>query len=192
MIVERGGSFWLNNRLHAKYYRFDNQVLVGSANMTGSGLGYSHHTGNLEILCAPGPPFVPGEFETLLKRDSRMVSDEEFVAWQQCPVTGRAAPASVRDDSPENDWRPQTRNPDYLWRYYRGDASSIVSSEQRELARLDLQALEVPPGLTEASFRRWILLCLGASSLVETVRQSDGQSGPPVWDPVTEELGGGG
>ena len=54
MVVERGGSFKLHARLHAKYYRFDDRVLVGSANMTASGLGYRHR-GNLEILCEPGP-----------------------------------------------------------------------------------------------------------------------------------------
>ena len=34
VVVDRGGAFRLHNRLHAKYYRFDNQVLIGSANMT--------------------------------------------------------------------------------------------------------------------------------------------------------------
>ena len=66
VVVDRGGAFRLHNRLHAKYYRFDDRVLIGSANMTASGLSYPRH-GNLEILCEPGPPFVPVVFEAMLK-----------------------------------------------------------------------------------------------------------------------------
>ena len=53
VVVDRGGSFRIHNRLHAKYYRFDDRVLVGSANMTASGLSYPGR-GNVEILCEPG------------------------------------------------------------------------------------------------------------------------------------------
>ena len=53
LVSDRGGSFRLHNRLHAKYYRFDNRVLIGSANLTASGLSYAH-VGNLEVLCEPG------------------------------------------------------------------------------------------------------------------------------------------
>ena len=39
-VIQRGGTFYLHNRLHAKYYRFNNQTLVGSANVTRAGLNY--------------------------------------------------------------------------------------------------------------------------------------------------------
>ena len=190
LVVKRGGSFWLNNRLHAKYYRFGEQVLVGSANMTGLGLSYPHH-GNLEILCEPGPTVVPSVFETSLKRGSREVSDDEFRIWQQCPVAkGRAAPATQH--VAEGDlgvWRPRTRNPSYLWFHYSGDEALIISDEQRDLASLDVGALEVPRDLTEESFRDWIRLCLEASPFVESVRQIGGRTDASVWDLVAEEWG---
>ena len=85
IIVERGGSFLLNNRLHAKYYRFDDHVLVGSANMTDSGLSHTRQ-GNLEILCAPEHQFNSVAFECALTQHSREVSDEDFSIWQQYSV----------------------------------------------------------------------------------------------------------
>ena len=48
LIKNRGGSFRLHNQLHAKYYRVDDYVLIGSANLTQSGLGFSNSP-NLEI-----------------------------------------------------------------------------------------------------------------------------------------------
>ena len=42
-------SLWLRPDLHAKYYRADNRCLIGSANLTGKALGWSHYP-NLELL----------------------------------------------------------------------------------------------------------------------------------------------
>ena len=187
-VVDRGGSFRLHNRLHAKYYRFDDRVLVGSANMTASGLSYPH-PGNLEILSEPGPPFVPAAFEAALKRESSEVSDYDFRNWQRCPVIEREFVPSIADftESDLAEWIPQTRNPGYLWMHYSGNEAQIVSSEQRALARLDLQALEVPPGLTFESFCDWVNLSLQASPFMDSVRQFEGRTDAVVWDSVAAE-----
>ena len=189
-VVDRGGSFRLHNRLHAKYYRFDDRVLVGSANMTASGLSYPHR-GNLEILSEPGPPFVPAAFEAALKRESRVVSDDDFRSWQQCPVIERGFVPLTADiaESGLDEWKPQTRNPGYLWLNYGGHEAQIVSGEQRALARLDLRTLEVPPGLTSESFRDWIRLSLQASPFMDSVRKFGSRSDSVVWDSVATEWG---
>ncbi len=49
IVTERGGSFRLHPSLHAKYYRIDDTVLIGSANLTSSAMGWSPQS-NLEIL----------------------------------------------------------------------------------------------------------------------------------------------
>ena len=189
-VVDRGGSFRLHNRLHAKYYRFDDRVLVGSANMTASGLSYPHH-GNLEILCEPGPPFVPAVFEAALKRESRVVSDDDFMIWLQCPVIEHGFIPSIADivESSLDEWKPQTRNPGYLWLYYSREEAKIVSDEQRALASLDLRTLEVPPSLTSESFRDWIRLSLQASPFMDSVRQFEGRTDAVVWDSIAAEWG---
>ena len=189
-VVDRGGSFWLHNRLHAKYYRFDDRVLVGSANMTASGLNNPHH-GNLEILCEPGPPFLPVVFEDVLRLESTEVSDDEFRIWQKCPVIDPVTfpPTIDTAESDLDEWIPQTRNPDYLWLYYSGKENHIVSGEQRSLARLDIRTLEVPPDLTSKSFRDWIHLTLRASPFMDAVRQFGSRSDPVVWDSIAEQWG---
>ena len=189
-VVDRGGSFRLHNRLHAKYYRFDDRVLVGSANMTASGLSYPRR-GNLEILCEPGRPFVPAVFEAVLKRESSEVSDDDFRIWQRCPVIERELVPSIADfaESDLDEWIPQTRNPGYLWMYYSGDEAQIVSGEQRALASLDLRTLGVPPGLVSESFDDWIRLSFRASPFMDSVRQFEGRTDAVVWDSVAAEWG---
>ena len=189
-VVERGGSFKLHNRLHAKYYRFDDRVLIGSANMTAAGLSYLRH-GNLEILCEPGPPFAPAAFEAELKRESSEVSDDDFRVWQQCPVIewGEAPWTEELTESSLNEWKPQTRNPAYLWLCYSGAEEDIVSAEQRTLATMDLQALGVPQGLMSESFNDWIRLSLRASPFIDSVRQFEGRSDATIWDRVATEWG---
>ena len=96
-------------------------------NMTASGLSYPHH-GNLEILCEPGPPFVPAVFEAALKRESSEVSDDDFRIWQRCPVIERELVPSIAALA-ENDldeWIPQTRNPDYIWMHYSGNEGGTL------------------------------------------------------------------
>ena len=56
LVMSRGGSFLLHPTLHAKYYRFDDVVLIGSANMTASGLGLAPNP-NLEILSPSSDDF---------------------------------------------------------------------------------------------------------------------------------------
>ena len=190
LVVERGGSFRLHNRLHAKYYRFDDQVLVGSANLTAAGLSYPRD-GNLEILCEPGPPFVPATFEATLRSESKSVSDEDFRTWQHCPVLERIAVPMTEAAAGRSldDWIPQTRNPEYLGLHYSGSAEQIVSEEQRTLAQLDLATLEVPPGLTPESFRGWVRLSLEASPFMDSVKRFGGRADAVVWDSVAAEWG---
>lgn len=189
VVVERGGAFWLHNRLHAKYYRFDNQVLVGSANMTASGLSYPRY-GNLEILCEPGPPFDSAEFEAVLKRESSKVTDDDFRMWQQSPLAQdeslQSMPRDIAARDP-NEWIPRTRDPRYLWQYYIGNQAQIVSDEQRALASKDLLSLEVPLGLTIGSFHYWIRLCLQSSAFIDSIRQFDGRDDAFVWDVIATE-----
>ena len=52
IVKEFGGSFWLHPSLHAKYFRIDDVVLIGSANLTSSAMGWRPQP-NLEILCSP-------------------------------------------------------------------------------------------------------------------------------------------
>src|ERR1700758_8643 len=41
ILRSRGGVVYLHDRLHAKFYRNESQVLLGSANLTATALGWS-------------------------------------------------------------------------------------------------------------------------------------------------------
>ena len=171
IIVQRGGSFQLHNRLHAKYYRFDEKVLVGSANATGSGLNFPQ-SGNLEILCEPGRSFDSIAFERELRNESRQVSDEEFQLWLECPVAESSiVPLEYQPSGPTIDsWKPLTRYPEYLWLRHTHQDEHIPIIEQRELARADLSILQVPVGLNESAFNNWIKACLLSAPFVSSVK----------------------
>ena len=159
--------------------------------LTDSGLSHPR-PGNLEILCEPGPPFVPVVFEAALHRESREVSDDEFAIWQhvaQLLNAGSNHQLQMIMDSGLEDWKPQTRNPSYLWLYYSGNEAQIVSDEQRTLAGLDVRTLGVPTGLTLELFRDWIHLSLQASPFMDLARRFEGRSDAVVWDSVAEAYG---
>ena len=188
ITISRGGSFRLHNSLHAKYYRFDEYVLVGSANLTASGLSYPHK-GNLEILCEPAPSFDRNAFERELRAASREVSDEEFHTWNELPVDLQLltdqmpmmADNQTREMGLDN-WMPQTRNPEYLWQFYTDRLSEIVIEEQRELAQSDLWTLQVPAELSHEAFTAWVRTVLMSSPFVDTVRQTEGFKEQDAWD----------
>ena len=185
LVKSKGGSFRLHNQLHAKYYRADDYFLTGSANLTQSGLGLSNSP-NLEILTQGTPSFNWIEFEKRLLRESREVSDEEFALWERCPVS---KPTSPNDGFPiidVGDWKPQTREPDYLWLVYTGH--SLPSNEQYEPATSDLEAMGVPRDLDQETFEGWVRSALMASTFVNFVLQhGDASDDRDLWDAVCQK-----
>ena len=188
IVSSRGGSFHLCNKLHAKYYRFDDQILIGSANLTASGLSYAH-SGNLEILCEPSHDFDWYPFESVLRLQSREVTDEEFLLWQECTDV-EVSPTDLGMEISGgglDDWKPQTRQPVYLWRSYIGKESRIPTPEQRELARLDISTLAIPRGLSIEKFNAWIRSSLRASPFVDTLRELSQEGEETAWDVIAQE-----
>jgi len=188
LVSGKGGSFHLCNRLHAKYYRFDGQILIGSANLTASGLSYAH-SGNLEILCEPSHDFDWHSFESDLRLQSWEVTNEEFLLWQECT----AFEVSLTDPGMEftggdlDNWKPQTRQPAYLWLSYIGKESKIPTPEQRELAKLDISTLAVPQGLSVGRFNAWIRSSLRASPFMDSLRELSQENEKTVWDAIAQE-----
>ena len=169
LIMARSGSFRLHPSLHAKYYRADDCVLVGSANLTLSALGWVPQP-NLEILSTPSSDFDHQTFEAKLLSLSREVSDSEFALWDNLarsrfssPLDNRAAPSSL------DAWRPVTRDPRNLILAYRNRISEVASPDEHRAVARDLLALAIPPGLTDASVRAWLSTCLLASPFASSV-----------------------
>ena len=187
LVIDRGGSFRLHTRLHAKYYRFGDCVLIGSANLTRAGLGYSG-VGNLEILCEPGPQFDSKTFERQLLEESREVSDAEFACWSDIDVVDspHAMPAEGPLGAEGNNWKPLTRAPEHLWMTYNGQVGGIASDDERRLALVDLEALLVPEGLSREMFNNWVATHLLASPFVESVINLGRQEDHVAWSRLAE------
>lgn len=192
VLLERGqrGQLRLRADLHAKYYRFDDEVLVGSANLTARALGWAL-TSNLEILVAPADPnALREEVESEVVFHSAVATEEHRTAvrlamesllsagWTPPPFPpdvvageGEDGAGEAEDDaggppslapSGGSSWTPWCRTPDRLYRAYRGDDRGMTPANYDD-ARRDLAALGLPEDLQEETFR--VLL---RSSLMQT------------------------
>lgn len=160
IVTERGGSFRLHPSLHAKYYRIDDVILVGSANLTSSAMGWAPHS-NLEILCGPGGDFDAETFQQSLFEGAREIGDEEFAHWESIAKIGAQETRKVTDATPRLDaWRPETRDFRHLELFYQGKEDEIASFDEQRAAQRDIQALLIPPSLTDEQVRTWAATCL--------------------------------
>ena len=178
LVLNRGGSFLLHPTLHAKYYRFDDVVLIGSANITASGLGLTLNP-NLEILSPPSDNFDADAFERFLLGQSRVVSDDEYAVWQSIPIVARS-PAAI-PESLISTWRPVTRDPKDLWLAYIGATEPALSESVHRQAAQDLSSVMVPSGLSRHAFSAWVSAALLASPFVSDVRSISADAEPQAF-----------
>ena len=171
IVKEFGGSFRLHPSLHAKYYRIDDVVLIGSANLTSAAMGWASQS-NLEILCLAGDDFDASTFEQKLLQDAREVTDDEFRFWEALGRINTRIGSAGRDSHPRlATWRPTTREPRHLELSYRNREEDIASFDEQRAARRDLEALVVPPGLSPGEVRTWAAACMLAAPFTSAVIQ---------------------
>lgn len=170
IVTERGGSFRLHPSLHAKYYRIDDAILIGSANLTSPAMGWSLQS-NLEILCHPGSDFDPLEFEQDLLQHTREISDDEFARWDSIATINvrSQVPITPGTQPPLDNWRPATRDPTHLEFTYQGQQDRIASFDEQQAAQRDILALLIPHGLTAEQLRNWLSTCLLAAPFTNAV-----------------------
>ena len=168
LVSARNGVFRMHPRLHAKYYRFDDRVLVGSANLTMSGMGLIA-SANLEILTKPDAMFDAASLERQLLHESRIVSADEFQAWQSV-VSIASSRSTLADADVFDDWRPRTRDPEHVWLVYNQRLDRVPSDDEQRLAKIDLEHLGLPPDLNRPDYTAWVRVRLSASVMVNDVR----------------------
>ena len=190
MVLEHGGEFRLHPRLHAKYYRFDDIVLVGSANISNPGLSLFSR-GNLEILCRPGADFDGQAFEGRLLVESHCPTEVEFAKWSM--IAEMPSSMSWPNVPPmaigSSDWRPMTRDPLNLWRVYSGRVEQVASEEERRAALEDIARLGIPAALGEEEFEVWVAGLLLSSSFVDAVVRLGDQELRSAWSVISQTWG---
>ena len=172
IVREFGGSFRLHPSLHAKYYRVDDMVFIGSANLTYSAMGWSAEP-NLEIFCQPGDDFDARKFQSVVIEESREISDDEFQSWQAITDFYLENDDRMTGNYPEIDtWRPGTRDPRNLILAYRGRENDIASYDERRATRQDIRALQIPANFTDNQVRDWMSICLLCTPFTNAVLQA--------------------
>lgn len=179
LIRERPNSaLWLRSDLHAKYYRGDQRVLIGSANLTNTALGWSPRP-NLELLIDAEP--LP-EFERELLLGSVEVDNSIYEQIKQMvealppqPISRPAMTEFIPEDEddlptmPIEAWLPMLRRPESLFVAHIGEWDKLGSGS-RIAAISDLRALDIPAGLNREQFEA----CVGVQLLQKPiVRQVD-------------------
>ncbi len=174
LLRERGAKLHLAQRLHAKVYASESDVLVGSANLTGAALGWSLQP-NDEVLVHPAAEeaaavraFVAALVHRSIEVDDRLHSRYvEMIAglppFQLAEVLAEAEAGS--EALAKRAWLPESRDPMDVERLYAGDFTKLTRAARGDAAR-DLAALEAPPGLAPEVLRAHVNLQLHQHPLV--------------------------
>lgn len=163
--ARENGRMYLCHHLHAKCYAFDEQVLIGSSNLTSRALGW-HCSSNLELNTTvdASAPEVTNLFAEL-RSQSVQVDDEthqQFVRLVNALPDLISTPASIQLDAlpPVEEvqasnrgtlWLPRTRTPSLLFAAYEGRLLDL-STALRETALQDLDYLSIPRGASHGAF----------------------------------------
>lgn len=179
ILTERNGNLWLRQDLHAKYFRGDENVLVGSANLTAAALGWSTSP-NFELLLAVDRNTEGvADFERVALRGAVEVDHdlyEAFAAAAQDWATPKSPdevdllPPSESATVDLSRWLPALRRPGDLYAVYQTPVSDDIPAATREAGSRDLAVLQPPIGLSEEAFNRAIgaaLLSLPVMSLID-------------------------
>ena len=166
--------------LHAKLYLADEQCLVGSANLTGSALGWSNRS-NIEILIPARQ--IDAEVAFLLERlraatpattDIRSEVEAAAAALQSV-VLDEAQDMTEENEARRFAWLPRCAAPDKLYEMYRYPDTTVVVRGTKEDGLADLQDLHIQPGLSladfEAAVQRTLLFMPAFSQIIEKVPQ---------------------
>lgn len=164
-----GATLRLMDRLHAKLYLADGSAaLVGSANVTGMGLGCSTSP-NFEILVAVEPS-ARSLIMTLgaMDADSRPATDAERDAVAAAALEVPAAPP-IPADAASSDakplWLPRFRSPDRLQAVYGRMGKGGRDEGVDEAALSDIVNLRLPADLTPPDFAHAVRTRLRASAM---------------------------
>lgn len=182
IIDGHGGTLWLRQGLHAKYFRGDDNVLVGSANLTDSALGWSSNP-NLELLINVDlRENGLEEFEKTLFKAAVQVDKNLYETFLESADNWKLS-AHLEDHrdvlleetfsfEPRlnlESWVPSCRSPADLFRVYQPFGSEVIPTETLRAGKLDLAILRPPLGLTADEFKGVIAASLLAIPIFNSI-----------------------
>lgn len=207
IAAREGGDVSLLRELHAKAYIRGERALVGSANLTGAGMGWRGFS-NLEFLVdIPAEhPRVRSLLEQLRKRarsadESLRRAMEQAAAQFATYEVGEVSVLNVAERYVYQDegggeqgsefsignkeqgsrvWLPHTTEPRRLFDVYAKGRSANVLTSTREDAKKDLYFLQVPPDLSLKEFIAYVRSMFSQTSVFVTIDRAIGAGRDPV------------
>jgi hypothetical protein len=169
-IHARGGTVRLLPRLHAKVYLVGNQALVGSANPTGPGLGFTTPANIETFVVTTADDMAMTRLSATISTVASEASREYAIQLVNYAAT---LPEVIFVSQPERtagvaDWIPHTMVPNKVMYCY------LATVEDRDDYRADLDAIGAPPGLSAAVFRTHVGLVLQQGLIGRIYRECEG------------------
>jgi hypothetical protein len=175
LFKDRGNcDLRLVSKLHAKYYRVDSQVLLGSGNLTHSGLN-CFGGGNHEIMIGVDQALEGiREFEKDLLMRSTQVNEDRYLdalavvqtlKLNQLVAPRVTAPQRIFVDGP---WKPHCEMPDVLFDVYEGKFEALEANTI-DLALADLVFVEAPTGLSKSEFLKYVRVAISQTPIFDKV-----------------------
>jgi hypothetical protein len=149
-----GTSLSLLDRLHAKIYVADDAALIGSANLTGAALGWAGSP-NLELLVRVrlDTEDVRQCLSALVEARPATAEERDRVREESLAFPKLDLAEDAKEDARTSMWLPLLGAPQRLYQAYVPASRERLSSSVLESALEDLDALGVPPGLSELEFK---------------------------------------
>ena len=191
---KRAAKLYLRNDLHAKLFAADNHCLVGSVNVTQTGLGW-RNSSNFELLTPVSR--TAGhivEFEKALLagtvQATATIRDclQEMI--ESLSVLTKVESIKQVERMAEGmlppSWIPLIRNPDELYSAYLG--SKDVSRTALKTMQEELTQLATASGMNEVEFKAWVAASIIQTPLVAEVMRCIDQKGQVTEDALNDLL----
>jgi hypothetical protein len=155
LLKDQGVRVLLHPNLHAKYYRFDNRILTGSANLTSNGL-LNDENGSLEALTVLARSQSTRNFESKILQESIEVDDELYSEYFEF-LDAHTMPVKLGE---VDVYWPSFASFEEAWSIYKDDQSSI-----------NLKPLGFPPALEKHKLKKFMKLRLKEFSNINRIEK---------------------
>lgn len=177
VIARPNTELYVHPLLHAKSYRFDEFVYIGSANLSSKAMGWVHPS-NIEILEPAGER--SGKVRELERRllATSIKVDESYRSEMARLVELLGGQTSIDESFFEahisvnpTSWLPSCRDPMRVWLVYSDphNAQKRTVESALEAAKKDLSALAIPVGRSIEEFREIVTIELESLPLVTEI-----------------------
>jgi hypothetical protein len=153
ILRDQGIRVLLHPNLHAKYYRSDTRILLGSANLTSNGLS-NDKTGSLEALTLLTENSATMKFEDKLIQESIEINDELYSEYLAI-LNSQSVPELFNEI---DFYWPNFASLEEAWSIYNRDDSSA-----------NLKPLAIPPTLDKSKLKSFLKIRLNEFSNIQRI-----------------------